>query len=92
MLNLWQDKGAVPLEGKTKFRVNGKIRSREVRVIGIDGKRLGVMPLSEALNAARLAGADLVELTRKTHPPVCLIVDYGQFYYEQAKRNKKSGN
>ena len=71
-------------------RVNGKIRAREVRVIGSDGKQVGVISLGEALNMARAAGVDLVEISPNAVPPVCRIVDYGKYRYEQAKRDKES--
>ncbi len=71
-------------------RVNGKIRAREVRVIGIDGKQLGVLSLGDALNMARANGVDLVEIAPNATPPVCRLVDYGKFRYEQAKRDKES--
>jgi translation initiation factor IF-3 len=71
-------------------RVNGKIRAREVRVIGVDGKQLGVISLSEALNLARAAGVDLVEIAPTATPPVCRVVDYGKYRYEQAKKEKES--
>jgi translation initiation factor IF-3 len=71
-------------------RVNGKIRAREVRVIGADGKQLGVLSLGEALTQARANGVDLVEIAPNATPPVCRLVDYGKFRYEQAKRDKES--
>jgi translation initiation factor IF-3 len=71
-------------------RVNGKIRAREVRVIDGDQKNLGVMPLSEAINLARSQQVDLVEVNPQTVPPVCRLVDFGKFRYEQAKREKES--
>ena len=71
-------------------RVNGKIRAREVRVIGSDGKQLGVLGLGDALNMARANGLDLVEVAPNAAPPVCRIVDFGKFRYEQAKREKES--
>ena len=71
-------------------RVNGKIRAREVRVIGVDGKQLGVLQLGEALTMARTNGVDLVEIAPTATPPVCRLVDYGKFRYEQAKRDKES--
>ena len=71
-------------------RVNGKIRAREVRVIGTDGKQLGVLSLGEALTLARANGVDLVEIAPNATPPVCRLVDYGKFRYEQAKREKES--
>jgi translation initiation factor IF-3 len=71
-------------------RVNGKIRAREVRIIGDDGSQLGVMTLGEALSLARAKGVDLVEIAPNATPPVCRLVDYGKFRYEQAKREKES--
>ena len=71
-------------------RVNGKIRAREVRVIGVDGKQLGVITLGDALNQARAAGVDLVEIAPNAAPPVCRLVDFGKFRYEQAKKDKES--
>ena len=71
-------------------RVNGKIRAREVRVIGVDGKQLGVITLSDALNQARANGVDLVEIAPTANPPVCRLVDYGKYRYEQAKKEKES--
>jgi translation initiation factor IF-3 len=71
-------------------RVNGKIRAREVRVIGVDGRQVGVLTLGEALNMARANGVDLVEVSANATPPVCRLVDYGKFRYEQAKKEKES--
>jgi translation initiation factor IF-3 len=61
-----------------------------VRVIGTDGKQLGVLQLGEALTMARTSGVDLVEIAPTATPPVCRLVDYGKFRYEQAKRDKES--
>jgi translation initiation factor IF-3 len=72
------------------IRINGKIRAREVRVVGDEGKQLGVMSLSDALNLARNHGVDLVEIAPNAVPPVCRIVDFGKFRYEQAKKEKES--
>lgn len=71
-------------------RINGKIRAREVRVIGIDGQQLGILGLSDAIRQAQSMGVDLVEIAPNATPPVCRIVDYGKFRYEQAKREKES--
>jgi len=71
-------------------RVNGKIRAREVRVIGVDNKQLGVLSLREALNMARANGVDLVEIAPNAVPPVCRLADFGKFRYEQAKKDKES--
>ena len=69
-------------------RVNGKIRAREVRVIGPEGQHLGVLALGEAINLARQHGVDLVEIAAAANPPVCRLVDFGKYRYEQAKREK----
>jgi translation initiation factor IF-3 len=71
-------------------RVNGKIRAREVRIIGTDGKQLGIMTLGDALTLARANDVDLVEIAPNATPPVCRLVDFGKFRYEQAKREKES--
>jgi translation initiation factor IF-3 len=71
-------------------RVNGKIRAREVRVVGVDGHQLGVLSLGDALTMARANGVDLVEVAPNAVPPVCRLVDFGKFRYEQAKREKES--
>lgn len=71
-------------------RVNGKIRAREVRVIAADGKPLGVIPLTDALNLARQYDVDLVEIAATATPPVCRLVDFGKYRYEQAKKEKAS--
>lgn len=71
-------------------RVNGKIRAREIRVIDGDGNQLGIMSLGDALTLARSQGVDLVEVAPNAAPPVCRLVDYGKFRYEQAKRDKES--
>ena len=71
-------------------RVNGKIRAREVRVIGPEGQQLGVFSLVDAINMARVRGEDLVEVAATATPPVCRIVDFGKYRYEQNKKEKES--
>ncbi len=71
-------------------RVNGKIRAREVRVIGVDGNQLGVLPLTDAINLARHHAVDLVEIAANAVPPVCRLVDFGKYRYEIAKKEKES--
>jgi len=73
-------------------RVNERIRVREVRVIGADGEQLGVMAPEAALAIARESGLDLVEVAATSRPPVCRIMDYGKYKYEQKKKSasKKS--
>lgn len=73
-----------------QVRINGKIRAREVRVIGVDGQQAGVVSLGDALTMARQHGVDLVEIAPNATPPVCRLVDFGKFRYEQAKREKES--
>jgi translation initiation factor IF-3 len=71
-------------------RRNGKIRSREVRVLDENKAQLGVMSLNDALKLAMAKGLDLVEIAPNATPSVCRIVDYGKFMYEEAKKNKDS--
>jgi translation initiation factor IF-3 len=71
-------------------RVNGKIRAREVRVIGEDGSQVGVLPIQEALSLARSRNVDLVEVAPNANPPVCRLIDYGKYRYEQSKKDKES--
>ena len=70
------------------IRVNGKIRAREVRVIGVKGEQVGVIALGDAINMARTNGVDLVEIAPNATPPVCRLVDFGKYRYELAKRDK----
>jgi len=72
------------------YRINGKIRARDVRVIGPEGQQIGVVGLPEALNLARQHGVDLVEIAATANPPVCRLVDFGKFRYEQSKKEKDS--
>ena len=70
-------------------RVNERIASPEVRVIGTDGKQLGILSIREALNAAENADSDLVEISPEAKPPVCKIIEYGKLkYQEQKKKNQ----
>jgi translation initiation factor IF-3 len=69
-----------------QHRRNGKIRAREVRVIGDNKQQLGVMSLNEALRLAQAKDLDLVEVVPNATPPVCRIVNYGKFLYEEAKK------
>ncbi len=71
-------------------RRNGKIRAREVRVIDEDRQQLGVMTLNEALKLAQAKNLDLVEIAANATPPVCRIVNYGKFLYEEAKRDSQA--
>ena len=70
--------------------INEQIRDKEVRVIGEDGEQLGIMPTKEAQKLADDAGLDLVKIAPTAKPPVCKIVDYGKYRYEQARKEKEA--
>lgn len=72
------------------MRINREIRAPRVRVIDKDGGQLGVLPLSEALMRAEDVGLDLVEIAPTADPPVCKIIDFGKFRYQQTKKEKES--
>src|SRR5580658_7275882 len=74
----------------TDYRVNERIRAREVRLIDAEGQQLGVKALPEALAVARQLDLDLVEVAPDANPPVCRIMDYNRFKYETAQRAKES--
>ncbi|MBD3261095.1 MAG: translation initiation factor IF-3 [Candidatus Altiarchaeales archaeon] len=76
--------------GENQHRVNHQIRIPQIRVIGSDGEQLGIMSPREALSLAEDQDYDLVEVAPKARPPVCRIMDYGKFRYDQSK--KASGN
>lgn len=73
-----------------KLRCNERIRVHEVRVIGPEGKQLGVMLAREALKLAKEVGLDLVEISPTARPPVCRIIDYGKYMYEESKKSKST--
>ncbi|PWM78525.1 MAG: translation initiation factor IF-3 [Phascolarctobacterium sp.] len=72
------------------MRINEEIRAREVRVIGSDGEQLGIMSGRDAQQLAYEKHLDLVEIAPTAKPPVCRIMDYGKYRYEQQKREKES--
>lgn len=73
----------------TVSRINEKIKFSPVRVIGADGQPIGVIPTHKALAIARSVDLDLVEVAPQARPPVCHIMDYGKFRYEQGLKEKK---
>jgi translation initiation factor IF-3 len=75
---------------KDTTRINERIRVREIRVIGSDSEQLGVMTPEEALVLAREEGLDLVEVAATSRPPVCRIMDYGKYKYEQKKKKSST--
>ena len=75
---------------KDLYSVNEAIRDREVRLIGSNGDMLGVMAAREAQRLADSEGLDLVKISPNANPPVCKIMDYSKFKYEQSKREKEN--
>ncbi|PIR83069.1 translation initiation factor IF-3 [Candidatus Kaiserbacteria bacterium CG10_big_fil_rev_8_21_14_0_10_56_12] len=71
-----------------RLLINNEIRARELRVIGAQGENLGVISLDGALDAAKTAGMDLIEISPSATPPVAKIMDYGKFEYERSKKEK----
>jgi translation initiation factor IF-3 len=72
------------------LRINDEIRAREVRLVGDGGEQLGIVSLRDALAMAQERHVDLVEVSPTARPPVCRLMDYGKFKYEQAKRDRES--
>ncbi|NLY47807.1 MAG: translation initiation factor IF-3 [Clostridiales bacterium] len=70
--------------------INEQIKDKEVRLIGEDGKQLGIVPIKEALRLAREANLDLVKVAPTAKPPVCKLIDYGKYKYEMARKEKEA--
>ncbi len=79
-------------EGTTisDLMINEQIRDKEVRLIGVNGEQLGIMSARDAMRIAREAELDLVKIAPTAKPPVCKIIDYGKFKYEQARKEKEA--
>lgn len=71
-------------------RINGEITAKEVRLVSKDGEQLGIVPLKEALRLADEADVDLVEIAPNAKPPVCKIMDFGKYRYEQSKKRDEA--
>ncbi|MDP4591008.1 MAG: translation initiation factor IF-3, partial [Burkholderiaceae bacterium] len=71
-------------------RVNGEIRIPEVRLIGVDGEQLGILKTFDALKMAEDVGVDLVEIAPNAEPPVCRLMDFGKFKYQEQKRQAEA--
>ena len=80
------------MEGTTisDLMINEQIRDKEVRLIGEDGEQIGIVSVKEAMRLAEEAGLDLVKIAPTAKPPVCKIVDYGKFKYEQLRKEKEA--
>lgn len=74
----------------SNYVANGDIRSKDVRLVDANGNQIGVVSLNDALNRARQAGLDLVAINPKSQPPVCKLLDFGKFKFEQSKREKEA--
>ena len=70
--------------------INEQIRDKEIRLIGADGEQLGIMSARDAMKIAREAELDLVKIAPTAKPPVCKIIDYGKYKYEQARKEKEA--
>ena len=79
-----------PPQRDTGPRINDRIRAPEIRLIGADGENVGVVTPSRAMDLAAEAGLDLVEISPNATPPVCKIMDFGKFKYEQQKRESEA--
>ncbi|HBF44181.1 MAG TPA: translation initiation factor IF-3, partial [Clostridiales bacterium] len=75
---------------KEQFQINEQITDKEVRVISQDGEQLGVMPIEKAYKCAEVAGLDLVKISPNANPPVCKIIDYGKFKFDNLKKLKEA--
>jgi translation initiation factor IF-3 len=85
-----QDSAIATPPANSEPRINDRIRAREVRLVGHDGQQIGIKPLPEALALARELDLDLVEVAAQANPPVCRVMDYGKFKYEEAQKAKES--
>jgi translation initiation factor IF-3 len=97
--NHWKQSGGagIVLKRKTsrskktdRININEEIRAREVRVINPDGSQVGILPIRKALESAVEHGLDLVEISPNADPPVCKIMDYGRYKYEQTKKQQEA--
>jgi len=79
-----------PTKYEPRVRTNFQIRAREVRVIGAEGEQLGVMNTRDAVDLAREKNLDLVEIAPKENPPVCRILDFGKYLYDEKKKKRES--
>ncbi|MEW5735745.1 MAG: translation initiation factor IF-3 [Thermodesulfobacteriota bacterium] len=75
---------------KQRVNINRNIRAKEVRLIDAEGTQVGVIPIHQALAVAEAAGLDLVEVSPTARPPVCKIMDYGKYRYQQTKKAQEA--
>ena len=82
--------GGVSAISKLQHELNEEIRDKEIRLIGENGEQLGIVSSAEGLHIAEEKGLDLVKISPQATPPVCKLMDYGKFRFEQAKREKEA--
>ena len=82
--------GAFTISSNKGHQINEEIRDKEVRLVSADGEQLGILSAREALEKAEEAGMDLVKISPNAVPPVCKLMDYGKFKFEQTKREKEA--
>ena len=75
---------------KQTHQINEEIRDKEVRLVSAEGEQLGILPLAEAMAKAEEANMDLVKISPNADPPVCKLMDYGKYRFEQSKREKEA--
>jgi translation initiation factor IF-3 len=85
-----REDAAIVRKAEDSVRINDKIRTKQVRVIDEEGEQMGIMTPQDALREAEERGVDLVEVAPNANPPVCKIMDYGKYRYQQSKRAKES--
>jgi translation initiation factor IF-3 len=79
----------ITISNNTAYQINEEIRDKEIRLIGDDGEQLGIMSSAEALSIATERELDLVKIAPQSAPPVCKIMDYGKYRFEQTKRERE---
>ena len=85
MINYWRFTIATQAN-KMQHRINGEITAREIRLIGVDGEPIGITPTREAMRMAEEVDTDLVEISPNAEPPVCRLMDYGKFKFQEQKK------
>jgi translation initiation factor IF-3 len=75
---------------KKQTRINGEITTPEIRLVGVEGEPLGIVKIYDALRQAEEADLDLVEIAPTAQPPVCKIMDYGKFKYQESKKQHEA--
>jgi len=82
--------GGIPISKEKEVQINEEIRAKEVRLIAPNGEQIGIVPIKEALRIAQDYNLDLVNVAPQAKPPVCRIMDYGKFKFEQSKKEKEA--